>query len=507
MSISSLLQQALAHHQQGRYQQAQDLYYQVLMMDARQFDALHLLGVLLRQRGDADAAVAMIGRALDVDPKQASAHCNLGVALADVGRLDDAVHSYERAISLQPAYAMAYGNRGNALRKLGRLEEALHSHDKALLVAPASADVLCNRALVLLDLERAVDALDSVDRALESKLRYAEAHCARGSILQAMQQYEAAIDSYSRGIDCYATQGAQGFACAEAHCNRGMALHRVHAFDEALRDVDRAIAMHPAYALAHTLRGHILRDMGRLDDAAGAYQSAMQHGADPVKLQFALASLGKAAAPAAPPEGYVKELFDQYAGHFDQHLRGVLEYRIPEYVGASLQAAAAQHDGVTLELGCGTGLCADVLRPLSRVLIGVDLSQPMLDKARLRGQYDELVCADMVACLQSRQLLCDLVVAADVFVYVGDLAPVFAAVQRSMREQGLFCFSVESSMEECDFVLQPSNRYAHSRRYLERLARSHQFDVVSIEQKVVRREHQQALSAYLIVLRHTAKSN
>lgn len=503
MSISSLLQQAVAYHQQGKYQKAQELYHQVLTHDARQFDALHLLGVSLRQGGDVDAAITRIRQAIAVDPAQASAHCNLGVALADAGQLDDAIASYDRAIALQPGYAMAYGNRGNALRRLGRLDEALHSHDKALLIAPASAEVLGNRALVLFDLGRREDALDSAERALAAKPRHAAAHGARGTILQAMQQFDEAIDSYSRAIDCYGNASAELAARAEAHCNRGMALQRVHALDEALRDVDRAIALTPAYGQAHTVRGNLLRAMGRLDEAARSYELALQHGADAVKLQFALASVGKAAAPAAPPPGYVKELFDQYAGHFEQHLQEVLAYRIPQCVGAALQAAGVQPGRMTVELGCGTGLCADFLRPLSRRLEGVDLSGLMLDKARQRGQYDELACADMVDYLLGCQSPCDLVVAADVFVYVGDLAPVFAAVRGKLDEHGLFCFSVEAGVGAQDFLLQASNRYAHTRAYLERLAREHQFEVVSIGEEVVRREHQHDLTAYLVVLRRT----
>ena len=78
---ASLLQQAVQLHQQGRHDPAQALYRQVLELNPRQFDALHLLGVLARQQGDADAAIALIGQAIAVDAGQAKAHANLGVAL------------------------------------------------------------------------------------------------------------------------------------------------------------------------------------------------------------------------------------------------------------------------------------------------------------------------------------------------------------------------------------------------------------------------------------------
>jgi predicted TPR repeat methyltransferase len=499
MTVSNLLQQAVAHHQQGRYAQAQDLYRQVLALEPRQFDALHLLGVTLRQCGDVEGAIGMIGRAIAIDPDQASAHCNLGVALLDAERAAEAVDSYDRAIGLNPGYAMAYGNRGNALRKLGRPDDALLSYDKALLIAPASAEVLCNRAIVLHALGRNEEALLSAARAIEAKLRYAEAHTASGNILQALQRFEEAVDSYSMAIDVLGNSSNPDRR-AEAHCNRGTALLRLHAFEEALRDYDRAIGLQAGYALAHYYRGNALRALSRLEEAVAAYETAQRHGFDAVQVQFALASVGKGRAPANAPEGYVKGLFDQYAGHFDQHLQGVLEYRMPEYIGAALQLFGPHADLVTIDLGCGTGLCADYLRPMSRELIGVDLSDQMLDKARQRGQYDELSCADMVTFLSERTEPCDLVVAADVFVYVGDLEPVFHEVRRNLRGQGLFCFSVEVG-DGAGFTLQPSNRYAHSASYIERLASMDNFELLSLERKGVRRENLVDLQAFVVVLR------
>src|SRR3954468_14154029 len=103
---ASLLQQAVALHQQGRLEPAQALYRQVLELHPRQFDALHLLGVIARQQGDAQGAIALISQAIDVDGAQAGAHCNLGVALLDAGRAEDALASHDTALARHPGYAM-----------------------------------------------------------------------------------------------------------------------------------------------------------------------------------------------------------------------------------------------------------------------------------------------------------------------------------------------------------------------------------------------------------------
>src|SRR5471032_2690376 len=95
---ASLLQQAVALHQQGKLQMAQALYRQVLELEPAQFDALHLSGVIARQDGDAAAAVELISPALQIAPEQASAHCNLGAALQDAGQPQAALDSYDRAL-------------------------------------------------------------------------------------------------------------------------------------------------------------------------------------------------------------------------------------------------------------------------------------------------------------------------------------------------------------------------------------------------------------------------
>ena len=104
-------------------------------------------------------------------------------------------------------------------------------------------------------------------------------------------------------------------------------------------------------------------------------------------------------------------------------------------------------------------------------LAGVDLSAAMIAKARERGLYDRLVVGDAAAMLDREAPgISDLIVAADALVYVGDLAPLFAAVARALAPDGLFAFSVET----CDgdgFKLEPTMRFAHSRSYVETTAR------------------------------------
>ena len=489
---ASFLQQAVGLHQQGRLEPAQALYRQVLELNPRQFDALHLLGVIARQQGDTAAAISLISQAIAVDDAQANAHCNLGVALLDAGRAEQALASHERAIERNPAYALAWSNRGNALRKLGRQDEALLSYQRALEIQPAYAEAHCNRAIVLQDVGRYLDALGEAENALNLNDRYADAWFARGNALHCLRLLPEAVESFDRAIHLRPQW-------AEAYSAQGSALQRLGEFAAALDGYDHALALKPDYALAHYYRGNTLRSMERKDEAIAAYRAALAHGDNPETIAFALASLGVGETPAVLPQEYVRSLFDQYANHFDQHLVEVLGYQTPAYLDDMLRRVAPASDLATVDLGCGTGLCAPYLKAYSRRLAGVDLSQQMLDKASERGLYDELACGDLISYLGDQHEAWDLAIAADVFVYIGDLAPVFVAAQRALRAGGRFCFSVEAG-DGADYTLRASNRYAHTLAYLERLAAETGFTILAAEALEARQENTAPIAALALIL-------
>lgn len=489
---ASLLQQAVELHQQGRLEPAQALYRQVLELNPRQFDALHLLGVIARQQGDFNTAITLISRALEVDNAQAAPHCNLGVALLDAGRADDALASHERALALNPSYALAWSNRGNALRRLGRLNEALDSYQRALQFKPDYAEAHCNRAIVLQDMGRYLDALGAAEDALNIKDRYADAWLARGNALHCLRYLPEAVESFDRAIHLRPDW-------AEAYSAQGASLFKLGEFGAALDSYDQALKHRPDYALAHYHRGNALRALERREEAIAAYRAALAHGDNPETIAFALASVGEGETPAALPNDYVRSLFDQYANHFDQHLTEVLGYRTPAVLDALLRHVAPSSELNTVDLGCGTGLCAPYLRNYSRKLSGVDLSQPMLHKATERGLYDELACADLTSYLAGREGAFDLAVAADVFVYIGDLAPVFRAVHAALRPGGRFCFSVEAG-DGADYVLRPSNRYVHTPAYLQRLAAETGFTVLASQAIEARQENGAPIAGHALLL-------
>ena len=192
------LQQALALHQAGRLQEAEQLYRTMVQAQPDQFDALHMLGVIAYQTGNHRQAAELIGRALAIEPNNATAHSNLGVALNNLQQHQAAIESFDQAIALRPDYADAHTNRANALNKLKQYQAALQSCDQAIAIQPDYAGAHNNRGVALYGLAQLQAAIASYDRAIAIKPDYAGAYNNRGVALADLRQHEDALASFEK---------------------------------------------------------------------------------------------------------------------------------------------------------------------------------------------------------------------------------------------------------------------------------------------------------------------
>lgn len=272
---------------------------------------------------------------------------------------------------------------------------------------------------------------------------------------------------------------------ADAWFQQAEAQATLGALPDALASIERVLALQPEAGAAWSRRGGLLKDLGRPQEAVTALQRALALGADVEINRYLLASLEGRDAPPLPPPGYVQALFDSYATGFDEQLVDKLQYRAPEQLVHGLPRAAFRS---ALDLGCGTGLVGRLLRPRVQALHGVDLSGGMLGRARALGMYDTLDQAEIAQHLAETRHRHDLVVAADVFIYLGDLAAVFSGVRRVLDDDGVFAFSVELADDAVAFELRPSSRYAQSERYLRELAAAHGFGWLALRSGALRLE-------------------
>jgi predicted TPR repeat methyltransferase len=209
------------------------------------------------------------------------------------------------------------------------------------------------------------------------------------------------------------------------------------------------------------------RKLERNAEALASFRRILALAPDRKDVEHMVAALSGEASPARASDEFVREEFDAFAERFDETLTTWLDYRAPEIVrDAVLARLGVPVAGETvIDLGCGTGLAAPLIKPFARRLEGVDLSPRMIEKAKARGLYDALHVDEIMRFLAARNDRYTLAIACDVFCYFGELAPVFAAVRASLQRHGVFVFTVERHEDE-GFLLQPNGRYAHGHGFV-----------------------------------------
>jgi len=442
-------------------------YRSVLAADPLHAEANARLGELLRRSGKRDEAIEHCRKVVAASSTHVEALNCLGALMLESGQTEEAARHLKAALEIRPSWAVALNNYGLALHRLGRLEEAATIIEGAVDIKPDHAGFRANLAAALRALGRLEQARAEAERAVR-----ADSHC---------------VDAW---IELGLVRQAQGHA------------------EGAAAAFDRAVGVEPRLPRAHWCLAEACRTLGQDQRAARHYRVCLNldpddsHGA-----ALALALVGGAPAPDKAPAAFLRQLFDEYADHFDAALVERLDYRAPALVAGAL-ARVLRSDGGALptglevmDAGCGTGLMAPVLRPLAGRLAGIDLSSAMVAKARERGLYDELAEGDLVTLLAQRPDRYDLVAAADVLVYLGNLAPVMAAVHCCLRPQGVFAFTVERADGIASYMLGPKSRYSHARDYVRSVTDDAGFDVVVLEDAVTRRDAGADVPGLLAVLR------
>lgn len=387
--------------------------------------------------------------------------------------------------------------RATALHREGRLDEAEALYRGVLAADPNQFDALHLLGVIEGQHHRFEAALPLLERAVALRPDNAAALNNLGNTYAGLVRYAEAAAAFDRALALKPDH-------PKALRNRGTALRKLGRLDEALESLDRALALEPDFTDAMVSRAELLQEMHRTTEAIAGFRAALAGGKDVELLRYALASLGAEPMPAQAPPDYVKALFDEYAGTFEQHLVESLKYRAPALVAAAARAALpALPVPDAVDLGCGTGLCGPLLRPLARRLVGVDLSEAMLERARACGSYDELACAELVGWLGAHAAAFDLAVAADVLIYLGDFGPVFGALRRALRPGGLCVFTVEAAAGT-HFVLKPSRRYGHSLAYLHDCATRHGFAIEAVESAVLREDADRDIEGHVVVMRRPA---
>lgn len=296
ISKAEAIRRAMTLHRSGKLEEAARLYRAILAAAPNDFDALHLLGVLLSSRRQSAEGIELIKRALALQPEFAGAHNNLGTALLAAKQTQQALASFQRAVELKADFAEAHSNLGNALADLGRREEAVASHRRAIALKPDYAEAHNNLGNVLIALGRFDEAAEACQRAVKIRPEYAKAHNNLATAHTRQRRDEEAIPAFRQAI-------AANPDFAEAYCGLGNALLALRRHDEAVVALERAVRLRPDDADAHISLGSALSAQRQMGNAAAAYRRAIALQPDNAvahhNLGNALAAAGELEAAAA----------------------------------------------------------------------------------------------------------------------------------------------------------------------------------------------------------------
>jgi predicted TPR repeat methyltransferase len=461
--IVALTRHGLARYGAGDFKNARDLFRAVTRAAPGETLAWNNLALAESALGNLAEAAASWRASLDIDPRQQPIWTSLAGALLNAGKTEEAEAAAVQAIALDANDAAPWQIR--ALARAGREDfaGAAAAFARTVDLMGPSATLCANLGTMLFQCGRFHEAADNFARAVT---------------LDRTVSATIEMDQLARFV----------VAILEGDTERAFAVYggRLSApgpqtdtvFKTALLYLDRAGQRNAAVTVAE------------------AWVAASPDNMEAKHLRDA--------AQAKPvdrvPAELVAQHFDELADRFDEQLVGRLEYSGPEQISRLLSRhCTATETWSVLDAGCGTGLCAEILRPYARHLEGIDLAYKMIVKARGRGLYDRVGTVDLMNVLGRDRARWDLIVAADALPYFGSLEPMFTAATVALKPGGWFAISTES-VEGDGFVLRGSGRHAHSAAYIARLAEG-RFEIVERIDTMLRREGGRPLDGHYFLLR------
>jgi len=277
----ALLEQAYAHHQAGRLDEAQAGYRALLAVDPRHYYGEYLSGVVALQQALPEAALGHFERAVALAPQNAEAHNSLGETYRRLGRPEQALDSLNRAVALDGRLVEAHFNLAHVLRRLGRSGEAIQAYRRALALSPEMAEAHLGLGLALRDAGELDEALASCQRALALDSASAPLHLNVGNLLREKGFLDEAAAAYRAALE-------RDAHLAEAHNNLGSVLRHQGRTEEALACYERALAENPKFAEALLNAAQLMRENRRLADAAAAYRTLLEMRPDMAEAHFDL---------------------------------------------------------------------------------------------------------------------------------------------------------------------------------------------------------------------------
>ena len=368
----------------------------------------------------------------------------------------------------------------------GKLDVAEKLYNTVLHQAPGHPDALHFLGVLLHQSGKSQMAIESIQASIAVCPSHPDVHVNLGNILKDLGKPNEAETCYRQAI-------ALAPQHVNARHNLAILLSEQDQLDEAVTAYRAVIHLQPDHDIARYHLGMILYKLGHVEQAVVSFQEWLELDPDNPRAQHMLAAWTGKDQPARAQDDYIREVFDGFAESFDEQL-GKLGYRAPqllaEVIQRGMKAPEARLD--VLDAGCGTGLCGPYLRPYSRRLAGVDISQGMLEKAHGLDVYDELITAELTILCEGSAESYDLIVAADTLCYFGDLKKILKAMVVALRPGGHVAFTLEQATPDQNnsgFQLNTHGRYSHTENYARHVLKETGLGIRSSGHAILRMEN------------------
>lgn len=371
-------------------------------------------------------------------------------------------------------------------------QEALGSYKQLLHILPDSPLLHFNCGLAYFELEQFSDAEHHYLKASELNPNDPDIHYNRGLNLRRLGDIKDAASSFKRALECGDTSVDTLYTLAL--CHQDMQDH-----PEAERLYDIILKRYPDHLSTLNNYAYLCHKTGSFEKAEQLYRQLVHYAPEHQAARHMLNSLCGKTSDSAPLE-YVESVFDNYAKDFEQSLLVNLNYMTPnrlrklynDFFPDTLRECC-------LDLGCGTGLAGEQFQTCCKKLIGVDISEEMLRVADEKKIYKRLVKDDILHFLQKASDCPDMILAADVFSYMGDLKRIFVECSLNIKQGGLFLFSVEESDSEM-FELKTTGRFGHSATYIQKLCQQSGWRILQIDHSKLRKDRGEWIQGYLFII-------
>lgn len=378
--------------------------------------------------------------------------------LHEGGQIDEAIDAYQKLLTILPDSPLLHFNCGLALYEQQDFIQAEYHYNKASSINPEDPDIQYNRGLNFRRLHKFTEATSSFELAFKL-----------------------------------------GDTTVDTLYNLALCHQDLEEYSEAGRLYNLILSQDPEHLSSLNNYAYLCHKKGDIEEAETLYRQLLKLNPEHQAAKHMLDSLSGHTPESAPLE-YVKDVFDNYAKDFEQSLVEKLQYRTPKalwYLYCSLFPDDSRD--TCLDLGCGTGLGGEQFRQCCKSFTGVDISEEMLKVAETKDLYANLIEDDILHFLQKNTDRYDLILAADVFTYMGDLEELFMACGSQTTENGIFLFSVEAA-EKDHFELKQTGRFGHSMDYIEKLSKNTGWKILACEGSKLRQDKGEWIMGHLYIL-------